>query len=413
MTPLGGTEWAALLVFALTYLVLGFGALPPLRVDRTGAALIGASAMIGFGVLTPQQAVAAVDFQTIGLLFGMMVVVAHLRLAGFFHWLDARALAGVRSPRGRVVLLLWLSGATSALFVNDTACLLLTPLALESARALRRDPLPFLLAVAMGANLGSVATIVGNPQNMLVASYSGITYARFAAVLTPVAIGALGLASLLLPWQFRRALDGPPAPDAAAAPVAVGRPLLVKSLGLTGLLLVALLAGMTPSLAALLAASALLITRRVDPQDVYARVDWSLLTMFAGLFVVVAGVEQAGLVGRGLELAGPGARHSLTAFAGVVVGLSNLVSNVPAVLVLKSWAAGFLPAERTWLLLAMTSTLAGNLTLVGSVANLIVVEQARRETRVGFWTYARAGLPLTLLSLAFGLGWLLLVTPAR
>jgi Na+/H+ antiporter NhaD/arsenite permease-like protein len=411
VTPLGGTEWVALVVFALTYLVLGFGALPPLRVDRTGAALIGASAMIGFRVLTPHEAVAAVDFQTIGLLFGMMVVVAHLRLAGFFRWLDVHALAWVGSPRGVVVLLLWLSGVTSALFVNDTACLLLTPLALESARGLRRDPLPFLLAIAMGANLGSVATIVGNPQNMLVASFSGISYLRFAAVLAPVALGGLVLASLLLPWQFRRGLAGGAPDRSSTGEASVDRPLLVKSLVLTALLLAALLAGVPPSLAALLAASALLITRRVDPQDVYAQVDWSLLTMFAGLFVVVAGVERAGLTTRALGVVAPGARHSLPAFAGVVVALSNLVSNVPAVLVLKGWAAGFVPPERAWLALAMVSTLAGNLTLVGSVANLIVVEQSRRGTRIGFWAYARAGLPLTLLTLALGLGWLLLVTP--
>jgi Na+/H+ antiporter NhaD/arsenite permease-like protein len=411
VTPLGGTEWVAFVVFALTYLVLGFGALPPLRVDRTGAALIGASAMIGFRVLTPHEAVAAVDFHTIGLLFGMMVVVAHLRLAGFFGWLDERALGRARSPRGVVVLLLWLSGATSALFVNDTACLLLTPLALESARGLRRDPVPFLLAVAMGANLGSVATIVGNPQNMLVASFSGISYLGFATVLAPVAVAGLALASLLLPWQFRNALAGAPAERTAATAGPLDRRLLVKSLLVTGLLLVALLAGVTPSLAALLAASALLITRRVNPQEVYAQIDWSLLTMFAGLFVVVAGVERAGLTARGLGLIGPGARHSLPAFAGAVVAFSNLVSNVPAVLVLKGWAAGFVPPQRAWLALAMVSTLAGNLTLVGSVANLIVVEQSRREARVGFWAYARAGLPLTLLTLALGLGWLRLVTP--
>jgi Na+/H+ antiporter NhaD/arsenite permease-like protein len=407
------TAALALIVFALTYVVLGVGALPPLRIDRTGATLIGATAMVGLGVLTPHEAVAAIDFHTIALLFGMMVVVAHLRRAGFFAWLDARALARVGTPRRLVVALLWLSGVTSALFVNDTACLLLTPLALESARAQRRDPLPFLLAVAMGANLGSVATIVGNPQNMLVASFSGISYLRFAAVLAPVALAGLGAASLLLPWQFRAALAGPAVERAPEAAMPVDRGLLRKAVIVTALLLVALLAGMTPSLAALLAASALFITRRIDPQEIYAQVDWSLLTMFAGLFVVVAGLEHAGWTGRGLAALGPQAQHSMPAFAGATVVLSNIVSNVPAVLLLKSWAATIVPPERAWLALAMTSTLAGNLTLVGSVANLIVVEQARGEARVSFGAYARAGVPLTLLTLALGLGWLLLVTPAR
>ena len=404
---------AALVIFALTYIVLGFGALPPLRVDRTGATLIGATAMIGFGVLTPHAAVTAIDFHTIALLFGMMVVVAHLRMAGFFRWVDARSLAPVRTPRRLLVLLLWLSGITSALFVNDTACLLLTPLALECAKSLERDPLPFLLAVAMGANLGSVATIVGNPQNMMVASFSGISYVKFLLVLGPVALVGLGIASLLLPWQFRRALAGPVTAPAGTSELSIDRKLMVKSTVIAGALLISLLAGVTPSLAALLAASALLISQRIDPQRVYAQVDWSLLAMFAGLFVVVAGVEQAGLPARALALLGEETQHSLAAFTGVTVALSNLVSNVPAVLLLKSWAAQFVPPERAWLALAMVSTLAGNLTLVGSVANLIVVEQARGQARVGFWTYARVGLPLTLLTLAFGLGWLLLVTPTR
>jgi Na+/H+ antiporter NhaD/arsenite permease-like protein len=183
-----------------------------------------------------------------------------------------------------------------------------------------------------------------------------------------------------------------------------------KATIVTGVLLVALLVGAKPSLAALLAAAALLVTRRIDPQAIYAQVDWSLLTMFAGLFVVVAGVEHAGWTERAIEAVGHGAEQSLPAFLGVVVALSNLVSNVPAVLLVKSWVAHSATPERMWLALAMASTLAGNLTLVGSVANLIVVEQARGEMKVGFWEYARVGVPLTLVTLAIGVGWLSLVT---
>jgi Na+/H+ antiporter NhaD/arsenite permease-like protein len=411
-----GTAGIALVIFTLTYVVLGFGALPPLRVDRTGAALIGAVAMIGFGVLTPHAAVAAIDFDTIALLFGMMVLVAHLRMAGFFGWLGTRAMARARTPRQLLVLMLWLSGAMSALFVNDTACLLLTPLALETARGVRRSPLPYLLAVAMGANIGSVATIVGNPQNMLVASFSGISYVRFAAVLAPVAVLGLAVATGILLWMFRRELAGDAEADASAragarsSPAPVDRWLMWKATIVTGVLLVALLVGAKPSLAALLAAAALLVTRRIDPQAIYAQVDWSLLTMFAGLFVVVAGVEHAGWTERAIEAVGHGAEQSLPAFLGVVVALSNLVSNVPAVLLVKSWVAHSATPERMWLALAMASTLAGNLTLVGSVANLIVVEQARGEMKVGFWEYARVGVPLTLVTLAIGVGWLSLVT---
>lgn len=399
----------ALIIFAATYAVLGFGALPPLRIDRTGATLIGATAMVGFGVLTPQQAVAAIDFHTLALLFGMMILVAHLRFAGFFAWLDARLMRWAHAPRRILVLTVWLSGAISALFVNDTACLLLTPLVLETSLSMRRNPLPYLLAVAMGSNLGSVATIVGNPQNMLVAGFSRISYPRFLAVLLPVALAGLALGSWLLAWMFRRDLEGPAVTPEPVREVTLQRPLLVKSLIVTGLLLVALLIGITPSLCALVAASVLLITRRLDPQAVYAEVDWSLLTMFAGLFVVIEGVERSGLSSSWLAVIPPEARHSIPVFAAATAALSNLVSNVPAVLLLKTWAGHFTNHEAAWLVLAMASTLAGNLTLVGSVANLIVVEQARGRVRVGFWAYARVGVPLTLVTLALGLAWVMWV----
>jgi Na+/H+ antiporter NhaD/arsenite permease-like protein len=404
------SEQAAIVVFVLTYVVLGFGSLPPLRIDRTGAALIGATAMVGLGVLSPREAVAAIDFHTLALLFGMMIVVAHLRLAGFFSAVGGWVLRWAHAPRRVMILVLWLSGAISALFVNDTACLLLTPLVLETAIALRRRPLPFLLAVAMGSNLGSVATIVGNPQNMLVASFSHLSYARFLVTLLPVALAGLTVASVLLSFLFRRELEGPAPLEPAAEPAApLDRPLLTKSLIVSVLLVIALLAGVTPSLAALLAASILLITRRLDPTAVYAEVDWSLLTMFAGLFVVVHGIEHIGITGRWLAAVPSGWRQSLIAFSGATAVLSNVVSNVPAVLVLREWAAHFTDGSRAWLVLAMSSTLAGNLTLVGSVANLIVVEQARGRARVGFWEYSRVGVPLTLITLALGMAWVLAV----
>jgi Na+/H+ antiporter NhaD/arsenite permease-like protein len=338
----------------------------------------------------------------------MMIVVAHLRLAGFFGWLDERLLRRVGGPRRRLVATLWLSGGVSALFVNDTACILLTPLVLEGALETGQDPVPFLLAVAMGANLGSVATLVGNPQNMLVGSFAHVSYTRFTAIMTPVAIAGLAVASVLLPALCSRML-GPGTAAASTVATPLDRPLLRKSLWISALLLVVLLAGAPPGLAALTAAALLLITRRVDPDQVFARVDWSLLLMFAGLFVVIAGLERAGWPARALATMGPRLEHSLGGFVGATVVLSNVVSNVPAVLLLRSWTASFVPAERAWLLLALTSTLAGNLTLVGSVANLIVVESARGRAKVGFWSYLRVGLPLTLVTLALGLAWVLWV----
>ena len=263
--------------------------------------------MIVFGVLTPREAVAAVDFHTLALLFGMMIVIAHLRLAGFFRWLAAHALRWAHAPRTLLILVVWLSGALSALFVNDTVCLLLTPLVLDAALTIGRNPVPFLLAVAIGSNVGSVATIVGNPQNMMVASFSGLSYLRFLAALAPVALAGLALTSALLVRVYRRELAGAAIAKGSTGvrAGAIHRSLLIKSLIVAGLLLVALLLGVTPSLAALGATSVLLITRRVNPRRVYGQVNWALLVMFAGLFVVTEGVERAGLPARGLALVRP------------------------------------------------------------------------------------------------------------
>ncbi|MBP6875063.1 MAG: anion transporter [Candidatus Eisenbacteria bacterium] len=421
----------ALVVFALTYAVLGFGALPPLRIDRTGAALVGATAMVACRALRPGDAIAAVDFQTLALLFGMMIVVAHLRLSGFFAWVGARTLRLGRTPARTLALVVILSAVLSAFFVNDTACILLTPFALETAAALGMSAVPFLLAVAMGANAGSVATLVGNPQNMLVGSFSGISYTRFALVLAPVAVLSILATIAILRFAFRRELQAAGTARGTMVEAAAGtatamaaattgantitarlpggrirhQAILRKALIVTGLLLVALLGGINPGVAAMSAGAILLITRRIRPERVWVHVDWGLLAMFAGLFVVVRGIEVTGWMERGLALIPSSARESLIALSAVTAALSNVVSNVPAVLLLRGWPAHFANPEAAWLTLAMASTLAGNLTLVGSVANLIVVEQARARAPIGFFAYARVGVPLALITLAMGTAW--------
>lgn len=392
-------------VFALTYLVLGLGALPPLRLDRTGATLVGATLMVAIGALSPADAVRAVDVATLALLFGMMVVAAHLRLAGFFGWAGRRILLVTRSPRVLLVLTVVWSGVLSALFVNDTVCVLLTPLVLEIVTAAGLPAVPFLLAVALGANAGSVATVVGNPQNMMIATAGAIPYTRFAAALTPVALGALAITAGVLVLLCGRSLPHSlPAPHAPVR-TRLHRALLIKTLVVAGLLLLAMLLGVAPPLAAMAAASLLLVTRRVRPERVHRLVDGSLLAMFAGLFVVVAGVTRTGLVDTMLSalsgvLEGP---HGLIV---VTTVLSNLVSNVPAVMLLERAATTAADPTLAHLRLAMAATLAGNLTLVGSIANLIVVSQAGPDARVGFLAYARVGVPVTLLTLLWGTLWL-------
>jgi Na+/H+ antiporter NhaD/arsenite permease-like protein len=238
---------------------------------------------------------------------------------------------------------------------------------------------------------------------MLIASTGGISYVRFATALVPVALGAMAIVAALLVWRYRPLLRGTLA--AAPEPEPVDRALLGKTLVVSALLLAALLVGVAPPLAALAAASVLLITRRVDPARVYALIDWPLLILFAGLFVVVEAVQRTGLAGELLAVLSQAFTGPYSTVA-VVTALSNLVSNVPAVLLLSHATATAPDPEHARLVLAMASTLAGNLTLVGSVANLVVVSQAGAHARVGFWEYARIGLPITLLSLAWGIAWL-------
>lgn len=396
----------AIAIFAATYLVMAAGRLPGFRVDRTGAAIIGASLMLAANVLTVEEAYAAVNYDTLMLLFGMMIVVANLRLSGFFTLVSARVVEHAHHPLILLAGIVAVAGVFSAFFVNDTMCLVLTPLVIEITERLRRNPVPYLLAVAMASNIGSVATITGNPQNMMIGSLSRIPYLTFAAALTPVAAIGLVLTVAVIAALYRSEFRQAARLEAPERPVRVNRVLLAKSLVVAAGMIALFFAGWPVPKVAVIAGALLLVTRRVKPEKVYREIDWSLLVMFTGLFIVVAGIEKTGLPQR-LFLAATPYRLDhvapMTVFAAV---LSNLVSNVPAVLVFKGFVPHLPNPRQSWLTLAMASTLAGNLTVLGSVANLIVVERARRHVEIGFAEYARAGVPLTLLSVAIGV-WLL------
>jgi Na+/H+ antiporter NhaD/arsenite permease-like protein len=397
---------AAFLIFAATYFVMAIGRLPGLRVDRTGAAIIGASLMVAANVLTLDEAWAAINYDTIILLFGMMIVVANLRLSGFFTVVSATVVEHAHRPLLLLASIVLVSGVFSAFFVNDTMCLVLTPLVLEITGRLRRNPIPYLLAVAMASNIGSVATITGNPQNMMIGSFSHIHYRAFAAALAPIAAVGLVLTVLVIAVVYRREFRQESPLNVEHRPVRVNRVLMGKALLASAAMIVFFFLGWPVPKVAVTAGALLLLTRRVKPERVYREIDWSLLVMFIGLFIVIAGIEKTNLAEDLFRVAGRfhlERTAPMTAFAAL---LSNLVSNVPAVLVFKSFVPHLPDVTRAWLTLAMPSTLAGNLTVLGSVANLIVVERARREVQISFWEYAKAGVPLTLVTLAFGV-WML------
>ncbi|HUI26525.1 MAG TPA: anion transporter [Candidatus Kryptonia bacterium] len=396
----------ASLIFAFTYLVLVIGELPGFRVYRTSAAMIGAVCMVVFGVLPVDHLIAAIDFPTLVLLFSMMIVAASLRLCGAFRWLADMVLHRAARPYRLLALVIALAGVLSALFVNDVVCIVLTPLLLEVLRALGRNPVPYLVALAVAANIGSTATIVGNPQNMIIGSLSGISYRAFVAALALPALLGLVTAYGLVALVFRRALRQHAQTTAPhRSRVRVHRWLAIKNGGITLLLLLALIAGLPIATSAATAAAWMLFTRRVKPAKVFALIDWELLVMFTGLFVVVGGIEHAGLSAWMHEqLTAAPVLLSDRWFALASVALSNLVSNVPAVLLLKQAIPAFADREHAWLVLALSSTLAGNLTIPGSVANLIVVEAARRGgVKIGALTYLRVGVPLTIVTIVVGM----------
>ncbi len=397
------------LIFLATYLVLALGRLPPLRIDRTGAAIIGAVLMIEVGGLAFADAFAAVDYRTLVLLFGMMVLIAQLRLARFFRTLARVIAVHVHHPALLLVAVVFASGLLSALFVNDTICLVFTPILIEVARARGHRPLPYLLGLATASNIGSVATITGNPQNMLIGSVSRIPYTDFAAALAPVAVAGLAIDAALIWYLFRGELRAGPHEDAGRGPRPVHRIMMTKGLLVAGGVLAGFLAGWDPAKVAAAGAAILLVTRRVKPEKIYRQIDWDLLVLFIGLFVVVAGVDRAGLDERVFAWLSPIGIDTVWGMSLVAAILSNAISNVPAVMVFTKLVPQLADPTAAWLALAMSSTLAGNLTLLGSIANLIVLEGARRQGEgFGFVDYLKVGLPVTLLTMTVGIAWLTL-----
>lgn len=401
------TTFATSTIFFLTYVGVALGRIPGFRLDRAGIALTGAALMMAVGAITPEEAYRAIDLDTLALLLGMMIVVAHLKLSGFFRLVTSWALTHARSPLILLMTVAITTGVFSAFLVNDAVCLVMTPLVVEVTRSLRRDPIPYLLAVAMASNVGSTATITGNPQNMIVGAVSRIPYATFAAALAPVAAVGILLVILLLAalwWgEFRR----PALLSVKTSPPRLHKPQLIKAVLVALGVIVAFFAGVPVAKVAILGGALLLITRAIKPPKVYEEIDGSLLLMFAGLFVVVAAAEKIlftpTVIGAVQTLHLDDA-YILTAVTAV---LSNFISNVPAVLALKPFVQGLIDQHHIWLVIAMSATLAGNLTLVGSVANLIVAERARTAgVEISFWTYCRAGVPLTVITLAIGAWWL-------
>lgn len=390
----------------MTYILISWGEHGPRKLDRPSAALLGAVLMVMSGSLTRAEAAAAMDIHTIGVLFGMMLLVVILMQSGLPTQLAFRVLHRTTSPRKLLAIVVFTAGFASAAVLNDTVCLLGTPVILEITDQAGMSEIPFLLALATSANIGSVMTLTGNPQNIIIGHASGWSWSGFALRMVPVGVICLGLNWLILSLFYGRLFKQMKIRrDRTSSPPAVNRDSAVKgTIMLIGLVAVFCI-GAPMDFAAVAAGTLLLVWIRRPTREAREAIDWSLLLFFAGLFVVVEGFVrvEGHLIDGWVQALGTNVNSLSIAqiSIGTLIG-SNIFSNVPFVLIISHWVRQMSDPRFVWLVLALTSTFAGNLTLLGSVANVIVAQSARHKVSVGFSDFLRLGVPITLATTAVG-----------
>jgi len=400
----------ALTIFCLTYFGIALGKIPGLTIDRTGVALLGAIGMVVFGVVSTESAVKSIDLPTILLLYSLMIISAQLRLGGFYSWVALKIVPFYTHPRFFLLITMLLSALLSAVLANDIVCFAFTPVLALSLIEARLNPLPFLIGLAVSSNIGSAATIIGNPQNMLIGQTGHLDFAKFLFWCLPPSLLALLASYLIILWVYRKKIE-----NQEKRIYVEGEHLrqpfdkwqTSKGIFLILILIVLFFSSLPRELSAIGIAGLLLCSRKIKTRNIMGLVDWHLITLFCALFVIIHGVSQSDyldivmnqLSNMGMDL------HNLPVLTAISVILSNFFSNVPATMLLIRFLDPLEPAQ--WYTLAASSTFAGNLFLLGSIANLIVVEQASNlNIKITFRQHATVGIPVTLASLLILLGWL-------
>jgi Na+/H+ antiporter NhaD/arsenite permease-like protein len=396
-------QTAALIIFIITYLGIIFTRLPHINIDRPSAAFFGAVAMIVFGVLSFEDAIKAVDYNTIALLLGMMIIISTLQLDGFFSLIAEKTLSWSKTPARLLVFITFVTGIASAFLVNDAVVLLFTPVIIAICRTSRLNPMPYLIAEILASNVGSAMTITGNPQNMLIGMNSGISYAHFMWKLMPVSILGMAVIVFVVRWFYRADFSN----GAVLATHEKEFTWQVQSMkfsvpiftGVVVMFFFGKLLNMSIPIIALVGASLILIFGRIKPSTIIKNVDWVLLLFFASLFIVVEGAVKAGIMDKMVHAKGiTNDLQGISILHGLSLAGSQIVSNVPFTVmmlpVMKSVSSDIL-----WLTLASSSTLAGNATIIGAMANLIVIESAEKQNiKIKFWEFFKVGIVTTLLT---------------
>ncbi|MBU0909419.1 MAG: anion transporter [Proteobacteria bacterium] len=394
---------STVIIFLVTYLGVALGRIPGLTLDRTGIALLGAIAMIISGAVPLPSALAAIDLPTIVLLYALMILSAQLRLGGFYTWVAGKSTALLDRPRRFLLISMLLAALLSALLANDIICLAFTPVLAMALFRAGLNPLPFLLGLAAASNIGSAATIIGNPQNMLIGQIGRLPFDHFLSWCAPPALIALAGAYFIICALYRNRFIAAPSPRPATPPP--DWPLFnlwqtTKGLLAAGVLLALFFTSIPRELSAIAVAGFLLYSRKMRSRQMMELVDWHLITLFCALFIVVQGIVVEDVPGRLIAAIGSRGFNltGLTNLAAVSTIMSNLVSNVPAVMLLIRFLDPAQPLQ--WYVLALSSSFAGNLIVIGSIANLIVIEQAKKlGVVITFREHARTGVPVTLFSL--------------
>lgn len=397
-------QLTALIIFIITYTGIIFTRLPKMNIDRPSAAFFGAVAMILFGVIDLQDAVKAIDYNTIILLLGMMIIIATLQLDGFFSWIAAMAISWSKTRFRLLVIIVGITGISSAFLVNDAVVLLFTPVIISICRSARINPLPFLIAEILASNAGSVMTMTGNPQNMLIGLSSGITYSDFLFRLLPVSVVSMVVIIMVIRLMYRKTFSDRSFIEFTGPAYSYDFASMKISSGI--FLLVILFFFLSPfvnisiPLVALAGASLILILGKVKPSKVIRQVDWVLLLFFASLFIVVEAAEKAGILKILVNnpILNPDFK-GLAVVHGISLFMSQIVSNVPyTIMMIPSFNSA--NNDILWLALASASTLAGNATIIGAMANLIVIEVAERDgVRISFYEFFKSGLIVSLVTL--------------
>ncbi len=401
----------ALVIFSLTYALIALQRIKWLHLDRPSGALIGAVLMVLFKVVGLEEAYRLVDYNTLVLLLGMMILIGYLELARFFDWLSFRLLVHSHRPLGLLWGLIFTSGFLSAFFVNDTICLVMTPLIVKTLKRARINPVPFLIALCTSANIGSAMTLTGNPQNMIIGIQSGWRYHEFFFRMFPIALISLVFNGLIIYLFYQKDFRERTSPGHFyMEEPELDRWLVFKSLAILAGVLASFVVTKNLPLTAITAGALIILAAGKKPELVFEKLDWTLLLFFTGLFVVIGAVAKSGLPQIFFERLSPflngGTLSQIANFSLFSAGVSNLVSNVPFVLLAAHWIPNFAHPRLMWLVLAMSSTFAGNLTIMGSVANMIVMELSKEDAPVGFFEFFKVGFSVTAVSLIVGVSFL-------